>query len=128
MRPAIIANVKIAVVDQDPLTREFIVNVMMYSVNRAITAFGQGRQLLDHLTAHEAPHLVMTDAHLPDQSGIDLLKAIKRKFPATIVIIMSADPADEARAAEHKADAFLAKPFSLQDLFDIVQTFVVDDI
>ena len=39
MRAAIIPNVKIAVVDPDRLTREFIVNVMMYSVNREVLSF-----------------------------------------------------------------------------------------
>jgi len=39
---------------------------------------------------------------------------------------MSSNPADEETARALKADAFLAKPFSVNDLFNIVQTFVIE--
>jgi CheY-like chemotaxis protein len=40
---------------------------------------------------------------------------------------MSANPEDEAAAEEAGVDAFLAKPFALQDLFEIVKKFVVGE-
>jgi hypothetical protein len=38
----IIANVKIAVIDEDVIIRDFIVSTLMYSVNREILTFDDG--------------------------------------------------------------------------------------
>ena len=126
MRAAIVPNVKIAVVDHDQLTREFIVNVMMYSVNREVLSFEDGDGLKAYLRAGGDIHLILSEIHLPGDSGFKLLQYIKKDFPRVIFIVMSANPADETPASELDADAFLAKPFALQDLFSIVQKFVVD--
>lgn len=120
-----VPNVKIAVVEHDQLTRDFIVNVMMYSVNREIAAFEDGEGLDAYLRAGGNLDLVLADTQLPAISGLDLLKAVKKEFPSLVFVLMSADPADEAPAAKLGADAFLAKPFTIQDLFDIIQLFVV---
>lgn len=126
MRAAIIPNVKIAVVDHDRLTREFIVNVMMYSVNREVLSFEDAAGLKAYLQAGGSVHLILSEIHLPGESGFKLLQHLKKDFPQVTYIAMSANPADETPAAELDADAFLAKPFALQDLFNIVQKFVVE--
>lgn len=126
MRHAIIPNVKIAVVDHERLTREFVVNVMMYSVNREVLEFEDAAGIQAYFDSGGSVDLVLADVYLPDISGMELLKSIKKSFPKTFVIAMSANPADETPAAELGADAFLAKPFVLQDLFAIVQKFVVE--
>lgn len=126
MRESIVANVKIAVVDHDQLTRNFIVNVMMYSVNREVLAFEDGESFKAYLQAGGTVHLALSEIHLPGSSGIDLLKFVKETKPNIAFVAMSANPADELPAEELNADAFVAKPFALQDLFDIVQKFVVE--
>jgi CheY-like chemotaxis protein len=126
MRSAIIPNVKIAVVDHEQLTREFIINVMMYSVNREVLSFEDAEGLKAYLKAGGNVHLILSEIHLPGESGFKLLQHIKREFPQVVFIAISANPADEIPAAELDADAYLAKPFVLKDLFDIVQKFVVE--
>ena len=126
MRNTIVPNVKIAVVDHEKLTRDFIVNVMMYSVNREIMAFEHSEGLKAYLKAGGTVHLLMSEIHLPGKSGLDLLQFVKRGYPDIKFITMSANPADETASSELGADAFLAKPFALQDLFDIVERFIVD--
>ena len=126
MRLAILPNVKIAVIDHDQLTRNFIVNVMMYSVNREVLAFEDGASFKAYLQAGGTVHLALSEIHLPNASGFDLLQFVKKAHPKISFVAMSANPADETPAEELDADAFLAKPFALQDLFDIVQKFVVE--
>jgi DNA-binding NtrC family response regulator len=126
MRQAIVANVKIAVIDHDQMTRDFIVDVMMYSVNREVLAFGESEGFKAYLQAGGTVHLVLSEIHLPGASGFDLLQFVKKAHPKIIFVAMSANPANETPADELGADAFLAKPFALQDLFDIVQKFVVE--
>ncbi len=127
MRHTIVPNVKIAVVDHEKLTRDFVVNVMMYSVNREVMAFEHSEGLTAYLQAGGTIHLLFSEIHLPGKSGFDLLRQVKKDYPDIKFISMSANPADEQAASELGADAFLAKPFALQDLFDIVQRFIVGE-
>lgn len=127
MREIIVPNVKIAVVEHDQLTRDFIVNVMMYSVNREVMAFEDGEGLWAYLQAGGNIDLVLAEIQLPGISGLNLLQSVKKAFPGIVFAMMSANPADETPASELGADAFLGKPFALQDLFDIVQRFVVGE-
>jgi DNA-binding NtrC family response regulator len=127
MRNTIVPNVKIAVVDNEKLIRDFVVNVMMYSVNREVMAFENSDALKAYLKAGGTIHFLISEIHLPGKSGFDLLQYVKHEYPEIRFIAMSANPADETAAAELMADAFLAKPFALQDLFDIVQRFIVGD-
>lgn len=126
MRPAIIANVQIAVVDHEPLTREFVANVMMYCVNREILVFADAQAVKDYLGAGRRIDVVITDLRLPGDKGVALLQYLTKEHSDIIVVTMSANPADETLARDFHADAFLAKPFALKDLFQIVQQFVVD--
>ena len=99
---------------------------MMYSVNREVLSFEDGDGLKAYLQAGGDIHLILSEIQLPGDSGFKLLQYIKKDFPKVIFVVMSANPADETSAEELDADAFLAKPFALQDLFSIVQKFVVD--
>jgi DNA-binding NtrC family response regulator len=123
----IVYEAKIAVVDKDPLSREFVVNVMMYSINREVMSFEDGEAFEAYMRAGGTVHIVLSEIHLPGKSGIDLFHWVKKESPQTSFIAMSPNPADETAAEEAGVDAFLAKPFALQDLFDIVKNFVVGE-
>ncbi|MEJ2157872.1 MAG: response regulator [Desulfobacteraceae bacterium] len=114
-------------VDQDPLTREFVVNVMMYSINREVMSFEDGEAFEAYLQAGGTVHIVLSEIQLPGKTGLDLFERIKHEHVGIRFIAMSANPEDEAAADEAGVDAFLAKPFALQDLFDIVKKFVVGE-
>lgn len=107
--------------------RDFIVNVMMYSVNRDVLAFDGAADLKRFIRKNGAVNIVVSDAHLPDAPEFELLKMIKATSPSTYFIVLSGDPTVEAAAAALGADAFLAKPFTLRDLFSIVERFVVSE-
>ena len=127
LEDAIIQNVHICVVDSERLTRDFIVDVMTYCVNRQVFAFESANDLMTYLRDGDTVHLILSEIHLPDQNGIALLEYIKREHPQTFFIAMSANPGDQAVAQASGADVFLAKPFVLQDLFAIVQRYVVGE-
>lgn len=57
------------------------------------------------------PDLIFMDIKLPDESGLELTKKIKTKYPNIILIILTAYDIPEYREAayKYKADYFLAK-------------------
>jgi len=114
------------VVDDDKLIRDFLVDTLMFSVNREILHFDNGLSAWEHINSNNGIDIVISDASIPDISGLKLLKLIKQKYPSNTFIIVSADPANKRKAQEMGADAFLAKPFGTWDIFDIVQKFVVE--
>ncbi|MBA3017763.1 MAG: response regulator [Proteobacteria bacterium] len=127
MRRAIRSNVKIVVVDDDKLTRDLMVNALMYCVNRDVLSFENGFSALAYLDADEdSLDIIVSDVDMPEMSGLALLESIKKKWPSKICIIMSENPANEKSASDLGADAFLAKPFKVTDLFKIVQEYIVD--
>jgi two-component system, OmpR family, KDP operon response regulator KdpE len=69
------------------------------------------------LVGDEAPDILLLDLGLPDQSGLDVLRAV-RGFSDTPIIIVSADQAevDRVKGLELGADDYLVKPFSHTEL------------
>lgn len=116
---------KIAVVDDDRPTREFVANVLMYCVNRAVLAFGNGDELWAHLEAQNSIDIILSDVEMPQMDGLTLLTKFKQKYPEKVFIVMSGDNRYEKSARNLGADAFLVKPFKVNDLFDLVKLFVV---
>jgi two-component system KDP operon response regulator KdpE len=77
---------------------------------------GTGREGID-LAAAEAPALVVLDLGLPDLTGIDVCREIRRWSPAPI-LVLSARHADTEKAAllDAGADDYMTKPFSTVEL------------
>jgi two-component system KDP operon response regulator KdpE len=76
------------------------------------------------LCESEHPDLVVLDLGLPDKGGLDILPRLKhisrnRQMP---VIILTVQKEPEARELAHQlgADAYLTKPFVLEDLTAII--------
>ncbi len=111
-------------VEDNKLIRELVVNVFMYCVNRNVLSFENGVEAWKYLASHGRADIVVADVDMPKMNGFELLSKIKKKYPGKICIIMSGDPSNEKSARELGADSFLAKPFNLKDLFNIVQTYV----
>jgi DNA-binding NtrC family response regulator len=67
--------------------------------------------------------VVLTDAFMPSGDGLDLLRYIRQTVPGTRGILMTAfsAPTLYRQALTAGAYACLAKPFRLQELWDIVQ-------
>ena len=127
MNPVNIPNVKIAVIDDDLLVRDFIVTVLMYCVNRDVLSFDNGLAAWRYIEGNESPDMIISEIDVSGLNGFELMAKFKKKSPGKKCLLMSDNPAYEQSARDSGADAFLAKPVSVNDLFDVVQTFVVRD-
>jgi CheY-like chemotaxis protein len=122
----IIENVKILVADHEKGARDLMVNTLTYCVNRRVLPFETGQLAWEYLEDGGEADILFCEVDIPGMNGFELLKKIKEQMPGTICIIMSGLEANEKKAALEGADAFLGKPFSLNDLFNLVQVYVVD--
>lgn len=89
-----------------------------------------GIEVIEASTAHGAlallepiPDLVISDVRLPDGSAMDVFEATNALSPEPLKIAMSgAASAEEAfRLAQLGVRAYLAKPFSLEDLSNTIE-------
>ena len=113
-------------VDDDQMTRDFAVDVLAYSVNREVKSFGNGVDAWTYIKDPESADIIVSEVDIPQMNGLELLKKVKSEYPKKICILMSNQPAHETAARQSGADAFIAKPFDIDDLFDVVQSFVVE--
>ena len=66
--------------------------------------------------------VVLTDLVLPGETGVDLLRWVRRTAPGTQVILMTGYPESESAAAAARAGAvaYLTKPFSGSTIRQVV--------
>lgn len=98
----------------------------MYSVNREVLPFENGLDAWMHFEGYGVPDIVVADVNLVELTGTELSEKVKGLNRDTVVILYSHLPEREAVARQAGADAFLAKPFGVNELFSLVQRFVVD--
>jgi len=114
-------RVEILLVDDEPALRE-LMKVALGDEYRFLEA-GDVDAALALLRAH-VPAVVLLDVMLPGGSGLDILRAIRADpvvSSARVVIVSAWQSADDRQTAlELGADAFLAKPFSVDELVNVV--------
>ena len=79
-----------------------------------------GRAALDALAAEPVPDVVLLDLMLPDMSGLDVCRAIRRdpRTEAVPVLMLTAraEELDRVAGFEVGADDYVCKPFSVREL------------
>jgi two-component system OmpR family response regulator len=111
---------RILIVDDEPSVRDVMATVLLdagYSVQTA--ADGHiALQIIDLAP----PDLVITDVMMPHLDGWALLDKAHERNPSLPVILMSAGDWIRRRRTAHIPDhaVFLAKPFAVEDLLELV--------
>ncbi|MFJ9391116.1 response regulator [Nocardioides sp. NPDC101246] len=84
---------------------------------RVVGVAATGSQALEE-TARLSPDVLLLDVHLPDFSGIELLRRLRgRGDDAAVIVITAAREADTVRAAAAGGAAhYVVKPFPFEDL------------
>ena len=75
-----IPNVKIAVIDDDLLGRDFIVTVLMYCVNRDVLSFDSGKAAWKYIKDHGSLDIIISGIDVSGLSGFELLSKFKKKY------------------------------------------------
>ncbi len=61
------------------------------------------------------PSLIILDNQLPDGFGVDFISYVRQKYPSIKIMMISGFSSARDVALENGADAFLEKPFSLDE-------------
>ena len=68
----------------------------------------------------EAPDLMLLDINLPDRTGWDVLRELKKQRSEVPTIVVSAVRVSQSRLDEFHPLAYLPKPFSLEALLRLI--------
>ena len=112
----------VLVVDDEPQ----VVWVLQFSLEaEGYTTFAarDGVQALSAIAEHH-PKLMLLDIMMPAMDGWSVLEQMmelpREDRPRVIVVSAMANLRDRARAAEMGADAFMPKPFNVDDLLGVL--------
>jgi two-component system response regulator MprA len=107
---------RLLIVDDDPELRHFLVAELLadgYICDEAAT----GQQALGQIR-REPFDLVLLDWSLPDFSGVEVCRRMRRSAITTPVLMLTArdDVRERVEALDSGADDYLTKPFSIEEL------------
>ena len=117
---------RILVVEDERAIREMVVFTLKragFAVTEAEDASAARRALVDH-----SPDLVLLDWMLPDLSGLELARALRRdqatrELPIIMLTARAAED-DKVMGLESGADDYLTKPFSARELVARIQALL----
>ena len=105
----------IAVVEDEALMREELAD-MLRRADYAVTEITDFSDVTGQLLAL-APDLVLLDLNLPEVSGFQICRDIKRRSALPVLVLTSRDQLrDEVHALELGADEYLTKPYRKERL------------
>ncbi len=111
----------VLIVDDDAAVRDSLESLLR-SVGQASVSYASARAFLD-AARPDVPACLVLDVRLPEQSGLDLQRALAASGVHIPVIVITGHGDVPMSVAAMKAGAndFLTKPFRDQDLLDAIQ-------
>lgn len=112
------------VVDDEPDVVFFISKVCQPQGYHTLTA-SSGLEALKYLEELEGKiDLVLLDLRMPGMGGIEVLKTIRRRYDPLPVIVLTALSDKRKECEEIGVEAFITKPYSLEDLYQHITTVI----
>lgn len=117
----------VLLVDDDAHFRETLTDAMSLKdvLVESAGSVGEARLAL----AERLPSVILLDVQLPDVSGVELCRQLKRdpRTKGVPVVLLSArytEPADRAEGLLSGADAYLSKPVNVETLRDEIKYLI----
>jgi CheY-like chemotaxis protein len=118
----------VVVVEDEADAAEMFAEMMRVNGFRVVKSYSSGPAI--NVIAHEMPDLVILDVMMPDISGLEVLKFMRREpqLAQTPVIVISAKsmPSDIKIGMDAGASAYLTKPVGFLDLKQAIDKVFAD--
>src|SRR5687768_4237804 len=119
---------RVLIVDDDLNILDFL-SIALEDEGYAVETAENGAIALERLDSREPsenPTIIILDLWMPVMDGLSFLRAYReRPAPHAAVIALTAAQYDSAQSTLVDADGFLTKPFSLDDLINLVDKLVL---
>jgi DNA-binding response OmpR family regulator len=118
-RPVAASATRVLIVDDNPYILGFL-SVMLARAGFDVLTAENGREALRQFAAHH-PAVVVTDLHMPEENGFELIADLQRLAPEVPIVAVTGEGCfDEAVSGQAAgcigADLVLGKPFGSQEL------------
>lgn len=112
--------VRVLVVDDEPDLRRGL-SLLLAPRGFSVTEAGSGAEALEALARGPAD-VVVTDLQMPGVSGMELLAEVKRRWPATVVVVLTGFGTIQSAVwcLQHGASHFLTKPFDNDEVVTLL--------
>lgn len=121
---------KVLVVDDHALIRLGLARAFERAPE--FTVVGQAANVAEalHLATQDPPAVVVTDVRLPDGSGLDLLRALRERYPSMGLVVVTMYARDEYlfQALEAGASAFVSKDAPAEQVVNAARQALVSPL
>ncbi len=108
------------VVDDEPSIRKLLLEILTENGYAARSTTNGFSALIE--ICHEVPDFLISDLSMPDMSGYELLRVVRREFPSIRVVAMSRAFSGDEMPCGVVADAFFEKGRAFGDLLKLMKS------
>lgn len=118
---------RVLIVDDSRATRELLTSSIETIEGTSVTETGSGLEAI-RILSQDAFDLILTDVHMPDLSGLELLRFVKqnerhREVPVFLVSTEGSDE-DRRRGKSLGANEYVVKPFEPDELCALARRYL----
>lgn len=121
---------RILIVEDAPYMREMMVEMLNHAKDRyEVVGFAiNGKEAIEKYRDLK-PDLVTMDLVMEEMDGIQAIREIKQEDPNALILVITAMDTPENRnmAVEAGADGYLWKPFTINNLLDVLDEMLGKD-
>lgn len=114
----------ILLVDDSPTMRHMVMAVLRSLPKVSFIEAATGLECIEQLALHPVD-LIVLDLNMPDMHGLEVIQFVRQKeaYRRLPILVLTTRGDEESRTAALSggADAYVTKPFSPQELLDLVQ-------
>ncbi|MGF7234985.1 MAG: response regulator, partial [Frankia sp.] len=120
------ATGRILLVEDDHDYASFLVHVLRKTAGHAVTPVDDAAHAV-RLLSSPGWDILITDIHLPDGNGLDIVRRARELTPSTRTVVMTAFASVDSAvdALRNKVDEFLTKPVRPSDLLGTVNRLLL---